>query len=222
MAPLIQVYSDHLSTNDDSNHSSSFPSSQTQKRKRRSIHFQEQVVVFDYIPLVEYTQTERSQTWYTQPEFHRIQRDNEETVEWMLQKRAIEDDASTLYCARGLEAHLPMRVKRRFQLRQEAVSAVLQYQNAHLESRIAHIYQKLSHPSAQVARFTARMDQEHASLINKRSTHSGKGKEYTPRTEDSWSGRIDCPVSPVARGWQKGMQFDFRHQYAFWRNSCKS
>jgi len=54
------------------------------KRERDDRFASEQVVVYNYIYLAEYTQTKRSQTWYAEREVRRIQRDNEDTVDWML------------------------------------------------------------------------------------------------------------------------------------------
>jgi hypothetical protein len=152
---------------DSSDHSSRIATTSTENiRKRRSVSFHPQAIVYDHIHLNDLSHEGKCRTWYSKRELHFIKRDCEETVRWMIEgNKSVSSDIE--YCSRGLEYRTAMGSKLRRKQRLDALGKVLEYQYYAWESGIdvrpeslARVYSSYSDHSSRVARLMACIDEQ--------------------------------------------------------------
>jgi hypothetical protein len=154
---------------DSSDHSSRTATISTENiRKRRSVSFFPQAIVYDHIHLKNLSHEEKRRTWYCKRELHFIQRDCAETVRWMVEGiKSVSSDIDIEYCSRGLEYRTTLGSKLRRKQRLDALGKVLEYQYYAWESGIdvrpeslARVYSSYSDHSSRVARLMACIDEQ--------------------------------------------------------------
>ncbi len=133
----------------------------SEKRKRRSVSFFDQVVVFEHLNRKEISEDEHCRCWYNRAELHQINGENNATVGRMMAGSM----GGKQWCSRGLEARTPTGARLRQKHRRDALGAVLEYQSLECESgvernvdRIAQVYTSNTKQSAQVAQLMAAID----------------------------------------------------------------
>ena len=156
-------------------------------RKRRTVTFFENVVVYQHISRDELSEIEYDRSWYNRAELHRIHVENSETVSRMMAGAM----QGKQWCPRGLEARTPTGARLRHKHRQESVHAVLQYQTLEKElggernvERLAQAYGACTCQSTQVAQLMATID---AQAVEADRTNSASPETSTP---------IRCMASP--------------------------
>jgi hypothetical protein len=152
---------------DSSDHSSRTATRSTENiRKRRSVSFHPQAIVYDHMHLNDISNEEKHRTWYSKRDVHFIKRDCEETIRWMIEGgKSISSD--TEYCSRGLEYRTAMGSKLRRKQRLDALEKVLEYQYCAWESGVevkpnslARVYSNYSDQSSRVAHLIASIDKQ--------------------------------------------------------------
>lgn len=132
-----------------------------EKRKRRSVSFFDQVVVFEHLSRTEISEDEHYRSWYNRAELHQIHCENNETISRMMSGAM----GAKQWCSRGLEARTPTGARLRQKHRRDSIQAVLEYQALECESgvernveKLAQVYVARTTQSSQVAQLMATID----------------------------------------------------------------
>jgi hypothetical protein len=150
------------------------------RRTQSSVSFFPHATQFEHFHLSEYTEEEKSNTWYSRRELRDIQEDNHETIQWMVNGcRSSSSSSSNMmsddeeeFCSRGMEYKTPVGMRMRMRHRFESKEACLRYQISEWNhgrdacpERLAALYGRYTQNSAHVARLAAKMDRESLQLV---------------------------------------------------------